>query len=220
MNAIENKQVALESILRLAPVVPVVVIDDLVHAVPMARALVAGGLPAIEVTLRTPAALDAIRAIAAEVEGARVGAGTVLTPDELDAAMRAGACFAVSPGSTPRLLDAAAGHALPLLPGAATASEVMALAERGHRLLKFFPAAASGGAAWLRAIGGPLPSVRFCPTGGITPQTAADYLAVPNVACIGGSWLTPPKLLAANDWHAIEALARAAKTGVRVHFPS
>lgn len=210
MNVTEGRQATLESILRLAPVVPVVVIDDLPHAVPMARALVAGGLPAIEVTLRTPVALDAIRAIAAEVEGARVGAGTVLTPDELDAAMRAGASFAVSPGSTPRLLDAAADHALPLLPGAASASEVMALAERGYRLLKFFPAAAAGGTAWLRSIGGPLPSVRFCPTGGVTPHGAMEYLALPNVICVGGSWLTPRTLLAAEDWPAIEALAHAA----------
>lgn len=187
-----------------------VVIDDLAHAVPMARALVAGGLPAIEVTLRTPVAMDAIRAIAAEVEGAHVGAGTVLAPDDLDAAMRAGASFAVSPGGTTRLLDAADGHALPLLPGAASASEVMALAERGHRLMKFFPAVASGGTAWLRSIGGPLPSVRFCPTGGITPQNAADYLALANVVCVGGSWLTPSALLASGDWQRVEDLAHAA----------
>ncbi len=196
--------------MRLAPVIPVVVIHDVKAALPMARALVAGGIPAIEVTLRTPAALDAIRAIAAEVEGAVVGVGTVLGASDLHAAQDAGARFAVSPGISPRLLDAADDSALPLLPGAATASEVMALVERGHRLLKFFPATASGGATWLRSIGGPLPSVRFCPTGGITPQTAAGYLALSNVTCIGGSWLTPPKLLAANDWPAIEALARAA----------
>jgi 2-dehydro-3-deoxyphosphogluconate aldolase/(4S)-4-hydroxy-2-oxoglutarate aldolase len=217
MNPIESRQDSLERMLRLAPVVPVVAIDELAHAVPLARALVAGGLPAIEVTLRTPVALDAIRAIAAEVEGAVAGAGTVLTPDDLDAALRAGARFAVAPGSTPRLLDAAADSTLPLLPGATTASEAMALLERGHRVQKFFPAAAAGGPAWLRSIAGPLPTLRFCPTGGIAPHTAGDYLALPNVICVGGSWLAPRELLRAGNWAAIEALACAAvflqKTG-------
>jgi 2-dehydro-3-deoxyphosphogluconate aldolase/(4S)-4-hydroxy-2-oxoglutarate aldolase len=160
--------------------------------------------------LRTPVAFDAIRAIAADVEGACVGAGTVLTAADLHAAAQAGARFAVSPGSTPALLDAAADHPLPLLPGAATASEAMALRERGYRQAKFFPAAASGGPAWLRAVAGPLPDMRFCPTGGITPQSAADYLALPIVICVGGSWLATKPLLAAADWSAIEVLARAA----------
>lgn len=205
-----TRQGNLESILRRAPVVPVVVIDDLAHAVPLSRALVAGGLPAIEVTLRTPVALDAIRAIASEVEGAEVGAGTVLTPRDLANVMRAGARFAVSPGFTPALLDAAAYSSVPLLPGATTASEVMTLLERGYTLQKCFPAAAIGGAALLKSWAGPLPAARFCPTGGITIDNARNYLALPNVVCVGGSWLTPRAVIEAGDWKAIEALARAA----------
>jgi 2-dehydro-3-deoxyphosphogluconate aldolase/(4S)-4-hydroxy-2-oxoglutarate aldolase len=200
----------LEPILTLAPVVPVVVIEDAVQAVPLARALVAGGTPAIEVTLRTPAALDAIRAIAAEVEGAHVGAGTVLDAAQLEAAVEAGSTFMVSPGSTPSLLDAAARHPVPLLPGAASASEAMALLERGYTLQKFFPAEAAGGVAMLRALGGPLPGIHFCPTGGVSPANARDYLALANVVCVGGSWLTPTKLVKAGDWQAIEELAREA----------
>ncbi|HET6588153.1 MAG TPA: bifunctional 4-hydroxy-2-oxoglutarate aldolase/2-dehydro-3-deoxy-phosphogluconate aldolase [Oleiagrimonas sp.] len=205
-----DKQATLASILHLAPVIPVVVIDDLAHAVPLARALVAGGTPAIEVTLRTPVALDAIRAIATEVEEAYVGAGTVLTPRDLDAVADAGARFAVSPGSTSKLLDAADNHNIPLLPGAATASEVMTLLERGYTLQKCFPAEPVNAAKLLRSLAGPLPQARFCPTGGITVQTAPDYLALPNVICVGGSWLTPKHLLAASDWAGIETLARAA----------
>lgn len=210
MSSTETLQTQIESILKLAPVVPVVVIDDAAHAVHLARALVAGGTPAIEVTLRTPVALDAIGRIAAEVEGARVGAGTVLTGKDLDAAAAAGATFAVSPGNTPALLDAADANALPLLPGAATASEAMTLMERGYRFMKFFPAAAAGGADLLRSLSGPLPGIRFCPTGGITAQNAERYLTLPNVVCVGGSWLTPRKLLEAGDWAAVEALAREA----------
>lgn len=206
----DTRTADLESILRLAPVVPVVVIHDLAHAVPLARALVAGGTPAIEVTLRTPVALEAIRAIAAEVEGAHVGAGTVLTPHDLEAAASAGARFAVSPGSTTTLLDAATDCAMPLLPGAATAGEVMALLERGYTLQKCFPAAAIGGAALLRAWAGPLPAARFCPTGGITVGNAREYLALPNVVCVGSSWLAPRATMDAGDWQAIEDLARAA----------
>jgi 2-dehydro-3-deoxyphosphogluconate aldolase/(4S)-4-hydroxy-2-oxoglutarate aldolase len=176
----------------------------------MSRALVAGGVPAIEVTLRTPAALEAVRAIAAEVEGAVVGVGTVLGADDLRAAHEAGARFAVSPGATPRLLDAAAEIPLPLLPGAATASEAMALLERGYRHLKFFPAVPAGGARLLAAWAGPLPQLRFCPTGGISAASAGDFLALPNVLCVGGSWLTPADRLVAGDWAGIEALARAA----------
>lgn len=205
-----HPQHRLESVLTLAPVIPVVVIHDLAHAVPLARALVAGGTPAIEVTLRTPAALDAIRAIAAEVEGAQVGAGTVLTPKDLAAAQQAGATFAVSPGVTPALLDAADASDVPLLPGAATGSEVMQLLERGYRYLKCFPAAAIGGVDLLRSWAGPLPAARFCPTGGIRPDNAADYLALPNVICVGGTWLTPRERVEAGDWAGIEALARAA----------
>jgi 2-dehydro-3-deoxyphosphogluconate aldolase/(4S)-4-hydroxy-2-oxoglutarate aldolase len=210
MSNIAHKQQQIEAILRLAPVVPVVVIDDARAAVPMARALVAGGIPAIEVTLRTPAALEAIRAIAAEVEGAIVGVGTVLSARDLQAAQQAGARFAVSPGVSPYLLDAADDSELALLPGAATASEVMSLLERGYRHLKFFPAVPAGGYRLLGAWASPLPQVRFCPTGGISLTSAPDFLALPNVICVGGSWLTPPDTLAAGDWAAIELLAREA----------
>ncbi|MGN2243486.1 bifunctional 4-hydroxy-2-oxoglutarate aldolase/2-dehydro-3-deoxy-phosphogluconate aldolase [Frateuria sp. GZRR33] len=205
-----DRQQEIERAMRLAPVIPVVVIEDARAAVPMARALVAGGVPAIEVTLRTAAALEAVRAIAAEVEGAMVGVGTVLGEADLRAAYEAGARFAVSPGATSRLLDAAADIPLPLLPGAATASEAMALLERGYRHLKFFPAVPAGGAKLLAAWAGPLPQLRFCPTGGISAATAAEFLALPNVLCVGGSWLTPADKLAAGDWAGIEALASAA----------
>lgn len=210
MTSIEQKQQQIETTMRLAPVIPVVVINDAKAAVPMARALVAGGTPAIEVTLRTPAALDAIRAIAAEVEGAMIGVGTVLTAKDLEAARRAGARFAVSPGVSPRLLDAADDSELPLLPGAATASEVMAMLERGYRHLKFFPAVPAGGHKLLGAWASPLPQVSFCPTGGISLSNASDFLKLPNVICVGGSWLTPADKLAAGDWDAIELLAREA----------
>jgi 2-dehydro-3-deoxyphosphogluconate aldolase / (4S)-4-hydroxy-2-oxoglutarate aldolase len=207
---IETKQQQVEATMRLAPVIPVVIIDDAKHAVPMARALVAGGIPAIEVTLRTPAALDAIRAIAAEVEGAVVGVGTVLSAKDLHAAEQAGARFAVSPGVSPDLLDAADNSALPLLPGAATASEAMTLLERGYRHLKFFPAVPAGGVKLLSAWASPLPQLRFCPTGGISLTSAPDFLALPNVLCVGGSWLTPGDKLKGGDWNGIEQLAREA----------
>lgn len=206
----EAKQQSVESALRLAPVVPVVIIEDASKAVGMARALVAGGVPAIEVTLRTPAALDAVRAIAAEVEGAFVGVGTVLTARDLENAYKAGAKFAVSPGSAPRLLDAADDHELPLLPGAATSSEAMELLERGYRFQKFFPAVPAGGPKLIGAWASPLPQIRFCPTGGVSLANAPEFLALPNVVCVGGSWLTPANLLAASDWSGIEALAREA----------
>lgn len=208
--AIENKQSQVEATLRLAPVVAVVVIDDLATAVPLARALVAGGIRAIEITLRTPVALEAIRAVAAEVEGAVVGSGTVLTPGDLQASERAGARFAVSPGATDALLDAADASLLPWLPAAATAGEAMRLFERGYRLQKFFPAVPAGGVPLLRAWASPLPGIKFCPTGGITPASAPDFLASPNVICVGGSWLSPKDLLRAGDWKTIEALARTA----------
>lgn len=207
---IEARQRDLDAMLALAPVVAVVVIERVEHATPLARALVAGGIRAIEVTLRTPVALDAIRAIADEVEGACVGAGTVLRPADFEMAVRAGARFNVSPGSTDTLLAAADGIDVPWLPGAATASEALALFERGYRLQKFFPAAAVGGVEHLRSLAGPLPGIRFCPTGGIDAANAARYLALPNVVCVGGSWLTPRDLVAAQDWPAIESLARAA----------
>ena len=206
----EAKQQLVEATLRLAPVVPVVIIEDASKAVGMARALVAGGIRSIEVTLRTPAALDAVRAIAAEVEGAFVGVGTVLTSRDLEAAYKAGAKFAVSPGSSPRLLDAADDHDLPLLPGAATSSEAMNLLERGYRFQKFFPAVPAGGSKLIGAWASPLPQITFCPTGGISLANAGEFLALPNVVCVGGSWLTPANLLAAGDYAAIEALAREA----------
>lgn len=198
------------SVLDLAPVVPVVVVDDHADAVPLARALVAGGLPAIEVTLRTPVALDAIRAIAGEVPGAVVGAGTVITPDQVGEVVAAGARFLVSPGWTDVLLDAMRSSGVPFLPGVSTTSEVVALLERGVREMKFFPAEAAGGTAYLKALAAPLPQARFCPTGGIGPGSAPDYLALPNVGCVGGSWMLPKDAVAGRDWGRVEALAREA----------
>ena len=196
-------------ICNLAPVVPVLVIEDLAHAGPLAQALVAGGLPALEVTLRTSAALEAIR-IMTEVPGGVVGAGTLLTPADVKAAKAAGASFGVSPGATARLLDACADHDLPLLPGAATASEIMWLLEQGYTVQKFFPAEQAGGAAYLKSIGGPIPQVSFCPTGGIGLKNARDYLSLPNVLCVGGSWVAPKEAMARGNWAAITALAAQA----------
>ncbi|WP_264210583.1 bifunctional 4-hydroxy-2-oxoglutarate aldolase/2-dehydro-3-deoxy-phosphogluconate aldolase [Leisingera thetidis] len=193
----------------LAPIVPVLVIDDAAAARPLAEALVSGGLPALEVTLRTPAALEAIRAMS-EVPGGRVGAGTLITPEDVRAAKAAGAAFGVSPGATDELLAACEAEQLPLLPGAATATEAMRLLARGYDMLKFFPAEASGGAPALKAIGAPLPQIAFCPTGGISPANAGSYLALSNVLCAGGSWIAPPDLIAAGDWGGIETLARQA----------
>lgn len=193
----------------LAPVIPVLVVDDLKDAKPLAQALVAGGLPVLEVTLRTDSALDVIRAMA-EVEGGIVGAGTLLTPEDVTAAKAAGAKFGVSPGATDRLLDACEAADLPLLPGAATATEAMALLERGYTTQKFFPAEASGGAPALKAIGGPLPQITFCPTGGIDLAKARDYLALSNTVCVGGSWVAPKAAVTSGDWATIEALAREA----------
>ncbi|MFE0452283.1 bifunctional 4-hydroxy-2-oxoglutarate aldolase/2-dehydro-3-deoxy-phosphogluconate aldolase [Streptomyces sp. NPDC058914] len=198
------------SVLDLAPVVPVVVLRDAADAVPLARALVAGGLPAIEVTLRTPAALDAIREIADAVPEAVVGAGTVITPEQVTRCTAAGARFLVSPGWTEALLAAMRASGTPFLPGVSTASEVVALLERGVREMKFFPAQAAGGTAYLGSLAGPLPQARFCPTGGIGPDNASDYLALPNVGCVGGSWMVPGDAVAARDWGRIEDLARAA----------
>ncbi|KAA1426852.1 bifunctional 4-hydroxy-2-oxoglutarate aldolase/2-dehydro-3-deoxy-phosphogluconate aldolase [Nocardioides antri] len=189
---------------------PVVVLERLEHAVPVAKALVAGGLPAIELTLRTDVALDAIRAIADEVPEILVGAGTIVRPEQAAQAVAAGARFLVSPGATPALLAAMADTGLPFLPGTATVSEVLTVLEAGFTEMKFFPAEAAGGAAYLRSISAPVPDARFCPTGGITPATAPDYLALPNVGCVGGSWLTPPDALAAGDYERIADLARAA----------
>ena len=196
-------------ICELAPIVPVLVVHDVAHARPLAEALVAGGLPALEVTLRTPAALDVIAEMA-EVKGGVVGAGTLLTPADVKAAKQAGAQFGVSPGATDILLDAAEAEGLPMLAGAATASEAMALLERGYSMLKFFPAEASGGAPALKSLASPLPQISFCPTGGVSPSNAASYLSLPNVVCAGGSWVAPTDLVEAGDWAGIEALAREA----------
>ena len=203
-------QKGLEAALKLAPVVPVMVIDNVEDAVPLARALVKGGLPVLEITLRTPQAMDCIRAIAAEVEGAIVGSGTVLTPEQLQDSYKLGCKFAVSPGSTETLLKSAEDYDIALLPGGVTASECMKLLEWGYSIQKFFPAEPAGGTAYLASLASPLPQVRFCPTGGITPETAPGYLKLPNVITIGGSWMAPKKLIAAKDWAAIEKLARQA----------
>ncbi|WP_333817610.1 bifunctional 4-hydroxy-2-oxoglutarate aldolase/2-dehydro-3-deoxy-phosphogluconate aldolase [Tabrizicola sp.] len=208
MTPAEQSQKAAE-ICRLAPVVPVLVIDELAHAKPLAEALVAGGLPALEVTLRTPAALDAIRAMA-EVPGGVVGAGTLLTPADVKAAKAAGARFGVSPGATDRIIAACEEEGLPLLPGAATASEIMALLEKGYTVQKFFPAEQAGGAAYLKSIGSPIPQVTFCPTGGISLKIASDYLSLKNILCVGGSWVAPKEAMAKGDWAAVTALAREA----------
>ena len=207
-----ERQNGIAAVLGLAPVVPVLVIDEVATAVPLARALVAGGLKAIEVTFRTEAALESIRAIAAEVEGAVVGAGTVLTPAQVDQAVEAGCRFMVSPGAAPDLLAAVRDCPVPLLPGAATASEAMALLERGYAFQKFFPAEPAGGLAYLKALAAPLAGIRFCPTGGVSRDSAGAYLALPNVVCVGGSWVAPADKVAAGAWGEIEALARDAAT--------
>lgn len=198
-------------LLGRAPVIPVLTLEGAGDGVPVARALVAGGLPVLEVTLRTAGALEAVRAIVAEVPGTLVGVGTVVEPAQFAAAQRAGACFAVSPGHTAALLSAAADSGLPYLPGMASVSEAMALAERGYRALKFFPAESCGGVGFLRALQAPLPDLRFCPTGGIDAAKAADYLSLANVACVGGSWPVPATAVRAGDWDRITALARAAR---------
>ncbi len=199
-----------DSLLDRVPVIPVVVLHDLDHAVPVARALVAGGLPVIELTLRTPAALDAIEAIATEVPEILVGAGTIVAPGQAKDAQSAGAQFLVSPGTTEQLAVAMRDTGLPHLPGAATVSEVMRLLELGYEELKFFPAEASGGVDFLKSIGAPVPQARFCPTGGITAATASSYLALPNVGCVGGSWLTPADAVLDSDWARITQLASEA----------
>ncbi len=195
-------------IMRVSPVIPVIVIDNLAQAVPLAKALVAGGVRVLEVTLRTPVALAAIRVIAREVPEAIVGVGTLTRPEEFTEARDAGACFGVSPGLTPVLIAAARDSGLPLLPGVMTPSDVIAARLAGFRELKLFPAQQAGGIGMLQALAGPFPDVTFCPTGGITAETAPDYLALPNVACVGGSWLTPKAALAAGDWEAVTALVR------------
>lgn len=198
-------------ICSLAPIVPVLVVQDATKARPLAEALVAGGLPALEVTLRTPAALEVIAEMA-QVKGGVVGAGTLVTPDDVRAAKAAGATFGVSPGATDALIAACEDADLPLLAGAATASEAMQLLARGYDMLKFFPAEASGGAPALKAIGAPLPQISFCPTGGVSPDNAASYLSLPNVVCAGGSWVAPADLVSQGNWAGIESLAKDAST--------
>ena len=204
----EASQKAME-ICQLAPIVPVLVVEDAAQARPLAQALVAGGLPALEVTLRTPSALEVIAEMA-KAKGGIVGAGTLLTPADVTAAKLAGAQFGVSPGATDLLLDACEDADLPLLPGAATATEAMRLLERGYSMLKFFPAEAAGGASALKGIGAPIPQVKFCPTGGVNPKNARSYLDLPNVVCAGGSWVAPKDKVNSGDWAGIEALAKAA----------
>ena len=199
----------IDAVMTAAPVIPVLIIEDPEIALPLGRALVAGGLPALEVTLRTPRALDCIRAMAS-IEGALVGAGTVLDETMLKASVEAGATFLVSPGASPKLLDAADASPVPLLPGIATAGEMMTLMERGYRRVKFFPAEQAGGADYLKALSSPLPQVKVCPTGGISLDKAPKYLTLSNVACVGGSWVAPADAIAARDWARIEALAREA----------
>lgn len=197
-------------VMQDAPVIPVIVLNDVAHAVPMARALVAGGIRMLEVTLRTPQALACMAAIAREVPQAVVGAGTVRSAADAAAAAQAGAQFAVSPGYTRAVGQACRDQGLPLLPGVATGSEIMLAQEDGYTALKFFPALQAGGPAMLKAWSGPFWDVQFCPTGGVTPGNAAEFLSLPNVACVGGSWLVPADALVQGDWARIEALARAA----------
>ncbi len=198
------------NVMRVGPVIPVLVIEDLAQAVPLAKALVAGGVRVLEVTLRTPVALAAIRAMADEVPEAIVGVGTLTRPEDFTKARDAGACFGVSPGLTPALIAAARQSGLPLLPGVMTPSDVIAARQAGFEQLKLFPARQAGGMGMLRALAGPFPDVTFCPTGGITAETAPEFLALPNVGCVGGSWLTPKAALLAGDWGRITELAREA----------
>jgi len=194
----------------LSPVIPVVVVETVDQAVPVARALAAGGVPVVELTLRTPVALEAIRAIAAEVPEVVLGAGTVTSPDLAARAADAGARFLVSPGATPSLLAAMSDTGLPFLPGTATVSEALAVLEAGHTAMKFFPAEPSGGAAYLGSLPTVIPDARFCPTGGVSLSSAPTYLSLPNVGCVGGSWLTPKNALASGDWDRVTTLAREA----------
>lgn len=202
--------VTIKEVMTTSPVMPVMVINNLEQAVPLARALVDGGLKVLEITLRTAVALDAIRRIKAEVPGAIVGAGTIINPQTLDSAIAAGAEFIVSPGVTDSLLTAALASGIPFLPGVATSSEVMHLLDKGITAMKFFPAEAAGGIPMLKSFGGPLPQVTFCPTGGVNPKNAPEYLALSNVACVGGSWMAPADLVDAGDWAEITRRASEA----------
>ena len=211
----KNWKTSAEAILTTGPVVPVIVVNDLAHAVPMAKALVAGGVRVLEVTLRTPVAMDALKAIIQEVPDAIVGAGTVINTQQLAEVTAAGAQFVSSPGITEPLLQAAVEGTVPLIPGISTVSELMTGMQYGLREFKFFPAEANGGVKALQAIAGPFPQVRFCPTGGISPKNYRDYLALKSVLCIGGSWLVPNDALASGDYQRITELAREAVAGAR-----
>jgi 2-dehydro-3-deoxyphosphogluconate aldolase/(4S)-4-hydroxy-2-oxoglutarate aldolase len=202
---------ATEALLRHAPVIPVLTVEGADDGVPLATALVAGGLPLLEVTLRTEGALKAITAMAKQVPGAIVGAGTIRTADQAKAAVDAGATFLVSPGATPQVIAAVQKLGVPFLPGCATASEAMRLAEEGFRFLKFFPAEAAGGVNYLKSLAAPLADLRFCPTGGIDAEKAKAYLALPNVVCVGGSWITPAAALKAGDWATVTRLSLEAR---------
>jgi len=202
--------VTINEVMNTSPVMPVMVINHIEHAVPLAQALVAGGLKVLEITLRTPIALECIRRIKAEVPGAIVGAGTIINTQTLEQAIEAGSQFIVSPGITPSLLDAALNCGVPVLPGVNTASEVMCLLEKGITAMKFFPAEAAGGIPMLKSIGGPLPQVTFCPTGGVNPKNAPQYLALDNVACVGGSWMAPAELVDTANWAEISRRAAEA----------
>lgn len=191
-----------------APMIPVIVIEDIAHAVPLAQALVAGGIKVLEVTLRTPVALDAIREIIANVPDAIVGAGTLRNAADVDACLAAGCAFGVSPGAPAPLMQAVAANKFPFLPGCNTPTEAMTLADQGHEVLKFFPASAAGGTPMLKALTSPLPDVKFCPTGGVSLENAAEYLALSNVVTVGGSWVAPVPHMIAGDWAAIEEIAR------------
>ena len=197
-------------LMRVGPVIPVIVIEEIAHAVPLAKALVAGGVRVLEVTLRTDVGLEAIRAIAREVDDAIVGVGTISRPEHFNQAIEAGARFGVSPGLTGDLIRAAQASGLPLLPGVMTPSDVIAARNAGFVALKLFPAQQAGGIGMLKAMGGPFPDVTFCPTGGVTAESASSFLALSNVGCVGGSWLTPPAMVRNGEWAAITALARAA----------
>lgn len=207
---INNWKVQPSDVLNASPVMPVMVIQDAADAVPLARALMAGGINVLEITLRTAAAMDAIRAISQEVEGAIVGAGTITTPEELKAVADAGAVFAISPGLTPKLLEAANHSEIALIPGISSVSELMLGMEYGLDHFKFFPAAAAGGIPMLKGIAGPIPQITFCPTGGISPENYNDYLALKNVACVGGSWLASVEAVKNKDWATVTELARVA----------
>jgi 2-dehydro-3-deoxyphosphogluconate aldolase/(4S)-4-hydroxy-2-oxoglutarate aldolase len=202
--------VSLEDILKTVPVIPVIIIEELEHALPLARALIDGGLPVLEITLRTPVAMDAIRLVVDEIPEAIVGVGTVTTRQQLEQSQQAGARFAVSPGLTPKLIDCSRDVAIPLLPGVFTPSEALHARDEGFHILKLFPAAQAGGVKMLKALGSPMPDIHFCPTGGIGPSSFMDYLNLPNVICVGGSWLAPPQLMREGQWKQVTKLATEA----------